>query len=33
MHIAICGGGVIGSALAYELTARGEQGLTVVEGR
>jgi glycine/D-amino acid oxidase-like deaminating enzyme len=30
MHIAICGGGVIGSALAYELTARGEQ-VTLIE--
>ena len=30
MHIAICGGGVIGSALAYELTARGER-VTLIE--
>jgi glycine/D-amino acid oxidase-like deaminating enzyme len=30
MHIAICGGGVIGSALAYVLTERGEQ-VTLIE--
>lgn len=30
MHIAICGGGVIGAALAYELTSRGAR-VTLIE--